>query len=853
MKRPRVVLGRRVDRSLTLVAIAALLLGLFYVFAYVFLAPYPGVDYNDRWDVLSFDNACNVNPAWCEATRGTLRAGDRLLAIGDLTFQEYNGDRTRVPFAGYQPGDPVPVTFSRDGIVQQTEWQMLGPTGAIRFGRLLAGLILFLPFWLAGTIVLLFLRPRNIRWRLLIAFNYLMAAWLTAGIASATRIAASSPALHALTWLMAPVFLHLHLVVLASLRSQRRRNLLFSFYLVAILLAVLEFLQLLPNTAYYLGLLLALVGSFALLLFRSLGQVPSAERLAARLMLLGASLAFGPGLVLWVIPTLLHFDTGKLITDITTAAIPLLPFFYVYALYKHRLGGLEFRANRVLSLYSFLALFVTAFILVFMVGSRWVELTSGTLAFALIVSALFVVAALFLRTPYQRFIDRLAYGTEHNPEDILRTFVNEIPRALSREALVQLLTREVAPSLLIWQSALYLITDGNASPFYADRVALPEGADVSQPVQQLVAEAGRYHPPETDVQDPFSWVRLAIPIVVRKQLIGVWLLGKRDPDDYYPQPDVGLLSTLGSQIGVALENARLFEDLQRRAAELETAYRDLQQLDRLKDEFVQNVSHELRTPLTSVRGYAELIREGEMGKVNIEQQKALDTIIDRTEGTIRLVNDLISIQQAAVERENLEQVNVVALARSCLDAAQLVVSSQERGRAVSHTFALEAPEDAPSVWGDRRRLSQVLDNLLQNAVKFSPNGGPITVGVRPCLDQFDSTTDGPPPQAAIEISVKDAGIGIPADRLDRIWERFYQIDGSSSRQFGGLGLGLAITRDIVKAHGGAIWVESVVGAGSTFRVVLPAQLSAVAAEASEALDGAASRGADYPVGEGNVA
>jgi signal transduction histidine kinase len=802
-----------------------LLLGFAYAFAYVFLAPYPGADYNDQWEVFSFDDACNIVPDWCVANRDALRVGDRLVVIGDLAFQDYQNDRTRVPFAGYGPGDIVPITFVRDGIIQHTNWQMLGTTGPVRLYRLLNSLIFFLPFWLAGTVVLLFLRPRDTRWRLLIAFNYVTAVWLTAGIPSTTRVAGSSLALHALTWVLVPVYLHLHyLLVPTSPVPRRRRNLFFSLYILVAILAVLELLQLLPNSAYYLGLLLALAGSLVLLLSRSLGRAPSSARQAARLMLAGVSLAFGPVLGLWVIPSLLHVGIReRLLTYITTVAIPLLPFFYVYALYKHRLGGLEFRANRALSLYSFLVLYGTAFILIFIIGSQWVELTTEGLAFALVVSALFVTVALFLRTPFQRFIDRLAYGTKHNPDDIIRTFANEIPRALHRDTLARLLTQEMAPSLLIRQSALYRITDSEVALIYADGIQLDD-TDVAQPVRDLLTQAGRYRPPEPAPQDRFDWVRLAIAIEVEKKPIGVWLFGQRDPDDFYPQPDIELLATLGNQVGVALETSRLFENVQHRATELESAYRQLQRLDQLKDEFVQTVSHELRTPLTLVQGYAELLLEEGLGPLTAEQREALETVADRTVGTIRLVNDVLSVQQAALEQIEYEQVNLVALARSSIQAAEVIARKQKQ-RQQACTFALDVPEDVPPVWGDRRRLGQVLDNLLGNAVKFSPSGGTITVQVRSRHYQFDAQrADGPQP--AVEVSVSDQGIGIPAAQINRIWERFYQVDSSTTRRFGGMGLGLAIVQNIVKTHGGVIWAESAEGAGATFRFVLPTLVSA---------------------------
>jgi signal transduction histidine kinase len=812
---------------MTLAAAGTLAFCLAYLFAYVFLALYPGFDYDSQWHVLGFDVECRDHTDWCAANQDSLRVGDRLLEIGGLTYQAYERSRTQTPFAGYTAGERVSIVFDRDGVVVRADWLMLGPTGASLLTRLGGGLALFLPFWLAGTTVLLFLRPRNARWYLLIAFNYVTATWAATGIPSVTRIFASTLMLNALTWLLVPVYLHLHLHLFlpTSRLPAFRRYIAALGYAVAAVLALLALFNVQIIRANV-AALIAIGGSLGLLLLRGLGRDASNIRQAARLMLLGVSLALGPGLVLWVIPQLLRFPAaGRTLTNITTLAIPLLPFFYVYALYKQHLGGLEFRANRVLSLYGFLILFVTVFLVLFMIGAGSIQTPSGMLAFALVFSTAAVIAALFLRPLFQRFVDRLAYGTSHNPNDILRAFANEIPRALSRPDLTRLLTREVSSSLLIRQSALYVIRDGAAELIHADRAPLDQDEDAMPQLQELLHGAGRYRPPLVTDGEPFAWVRLAMRIEVRKKLVGLWLLGQRDPDDYYPQPDVELLAALANQIGVALETARLFENLQRRMAELEAAYRSLQKLDELKDEFVQTISHELRTPLTYVRGYAEALLDGTLGEITAEQREALETMQDRALGLIRLVNDVISIQQQALDRLDREEVYLPALARSCVSAAELVAgSSQPVGRHFS--FALDVSENAPPIMGDRRRLAQVLDNLLENAVKFSPQGGAITVRVHPRRYLFDGQEPDAQPQLAVELSVSDQGIGIPADQLSRIWGRFYQVDGSSTRRFGGMGLGLAIVQGIVRAHGGVIWAESSEGAGATFRAVFPASPAA---------------------------
>ncbi|MCX7670587.1 MAG: ATP-binding protein, partial [Anaerolineae bacterium] len=535
----------------------------------------------------------------------------------------------------------------------------------------------------------------------------------------------------------------------------------------------------------------------------------------------GVGLTFELGLLLWVVPTLATSSAaGQLAINIMTLAIALLPLFYVYALYKRQMGPMEFRANRILSFLAFFTIYITTFLFVFVLGTHWVSFSSSALAFALFTSVAFVAAGLALRNPFQRFIDRLAYGTTHNPNDILRTFADQIPQALDCQSLVRLLAQEVMPSLLVRQWALYRISGPEVTLLHAQGVQPATGAGADRTVLELVERSLVYRPPDPDDRSAFAWVRLPIAVTVGGRRIGAWLLGGRDPDDYYPKPDVDLLGILAGQVGVALENARLFENLKNRAAELEQAYTELQELDKMKDEFVQRISHELRTPLTVMHWYASLLRKGALGDLTAEQRAAVETIADRTQEVIKLANAAIALQQDALEGLEREPVSLVTLAQAALQSARTV--SEKCHPAIAHQFELHVADDTPPVWGDRRWLAQVFDHLLDNAVKFSPNGGKITVSIQPTSFRFPDLADNVSPQPAVQVSVSDQGIGIPADKLERIWERFFQVDGTIRRRFGGMGVGLTIVRHIVEAHGGAAWAESTLGVGSTFHIVLPA-------------------------------
>lgn len=822
------------------VGIGVLVLNLIYILAYIYWVPYPGFAYDGQLEIVSFATDCSPAPpeeeAWCRVNGDKLHIGDRLQKIGQLQDEDYHKNLFSVPFWGKQAGDTVPLLVDRDGETLAVSWEMQGPTELGRITRS-AGILLFLPFWVAGTIVLLFFRPRNVRWYLLVLFNYLTACWVTIGAVSATHIWGAVLLTILLSWGLMPIYLHLHLLVPEPYIERPYRGRIYFLYGVAALMAGLQLSGVLPHSSHYWGMMLGIVGSLGLLVVRALHPSSPSVRAATGLMLVGVAVAFLPGVLLWLLPPLLGGGRpGKVVIGLITLAIPALPFFYFYSLYKHRLGDLEVRANRVLNLYSFLIVYATCFVLVFIFANRWAHLEPNVLTFALITSLICLMLALSIREPFQRGINQLAYGTTYEPERIVQTFANEIPRALNREHLVALLVNQVMPSLLIRQSALFLLSDTSRPLLYSDGVDLHISGWDEDNFQQLYEVSGQYlpvsssHPPllsELSSSDTeLAWVRLIIIIEVDNRPLGIWFLGKRDPDDFYPQSDIELLQTLGNQIGVSLETTRLFEMLQRRANELEKAYLALRRADRLKDEFIRNISHELRTPLTAVSGYTDLLLAGDVGALTPEQSELLQIVADRSDDLIKMINDMITLQQTKLQQVSGQSVSLVEVAKASVQTTQLMVQKQGLRQEHLHQIVLKSDENIPPVWGDRNQLGQVFDNLLSNGVKFSPNGGVIEVQIRSKLhplkpDGDDGATQPEETQPVVEVRIRDEGIGIPESELENIWEHFYQVDGSATRRFGGTGLGLALVRDIVESHQGEIWVQSEEGHGSTFTFVLP--------------------------------
>jgi signal transduction histidine kinase len=295
---------------------------------------------------------------------------------------------------------------------------------------------------------------------------------------------------------------------------------------------------------------------------------------------------------------------------------------------------------------------------------------------------------------------------------------------------------------------------------------------------------------------------LYVPMVGGDRVVGVMHVQHYDVDAFR-ETDIPLLSTLASQAAVALTNAELFSREQERADALARALEKQRELERLKNEFLQNVSHELRTPLGIIYGYVELLESGELGKLGPEQEGPMGIVARRVKMLRTMVEDITTILDAETRAPKPQLVDMAELARTSLR------DFEPSYRQADLALAVEIGPDLPPVLGADTHLRRVLDNLLGNALKFTPRGGSVTLR----LGQEDGH---------LVLEVTDTGIGIAEDQLDRIFERFYQVDGTATRRYGGTGLGLALVKEIIHAHRGEISVDSTLDEGSTFRVRLPA-------------------------------
>lgn len=289
---------------------------------------------------------------------------------------------------------------------------------------------------------------------------------------------------------------------------------------------------------------------------------------------------------------------------------------------------------------------------------------------------------------------------------------------------------------------------------------------------------------------------LGVPLIAKGQAVGVLSFYTRS-EQIFDAEEIEFLSTLAGQAAIAIYNSQLYEQTRDQAEALERA-------NKVKDEFLSIMSHELKTPITVINGYARMMQESVVGEVNREQQDILGRILSCS-------GELLAMVSGILDATRLETRAITVERRAVKLGLFLDEIRSDYNFLIEKDLALrwEYPSDLPAIDTDALKLRQILQNLIQNAIKFT-NRGEIVVRAR-CL----------PDQRAVELSVRDTGVGIPPESIPMIFERFHQVDSSTRRTHGGIGLGLYIVKHFAEMLGGTLHVRSEPGKGSTFAVTIP--------------------------------
>jgi GAF domain-containing protein len=297
---------------------------------------------------------------------------------------------------------------------------------------------------------------------------------------------------------------------------------------------------------------------------------------------------------------------------------------------------------------------------------------------------------------------------------------------------------------------------------------------------------------------------LGVPLLRDGSPFGMIILSRKLVQPF-TSAQIDLATTFADQAVIAIENTRLFEEVQARTRELAKTVEDLEIASQHKNQFVANMSHELRTPLAAILGYAELIQEGFYEPQGPKSLDALTRIRSNGKHLLGLINTVLDIAKIESGQFTLNMSEYAI--ESVVETVRAATESLAQNKKLALTTTVD--KSLPVGLGDEQRLTQVLLNLVGNAIKFTDAGEvSIAAGAR---------------NGRFAVSVTDTGPGIPAEHQSRIFEQFQQVDSSNTRAKGGTGLGLAIAKQIVEMHGGRIWVESTVGKGSTFQMEIPAR------------------------------
>ncbi len=490
-----------------------------------------------------------------------------------------------------------------------------------------------------------------------------------------------------------------------------------------------------------------------------------------------------------------------------------------------------------------------AMILGVLLGADWLN-TRVPLSHTMLIIPLAIIAALIYLPLYQLFQRLAAYllgGVGFDPAQALRDYSQTIGTVLDLEQLAAIAVETVAQAFDVRRGALLVTMETERGGLELQPV--PGRGEVSretiefEPISPILARFReqdapllqyevQHHPAlRAAAQRERDWLRqlemeVYLPIRSQGELTGILAIGPQRTGEPYSPRALEFLSTLAHQTGVALQNASLFEGLRALNAHitelnenLRTAYERLERLDKAKGDFLSIASHELRTPLTQVRGYVDILNElAETDTLGPEQVRRIAGNISRPIRRLEnIINAMMDASQIDAEGLSLYFTSTMLSATMRMAIEQWATALEER----KITLTTHGLDEIPTIQADTQRLFQAFSNLISNGIKFTPDGGKITIAAR-TLDRDH-----------FEVTFADTGIGIGSSEQELIFEKFYRVGSVSLHSTGdykfkgaGPGLGLTIVRGVIEGHGGCIWVESPGYdeehcPGSVFHVVLP--------------------------------
>jgi hypothetical protein len=521
--------GWRFQEFLFPILVLAILL--LYSLSRFYLVSYLGFQYNS--------NTGEVTQVHVQSA--SLAEGETIRAVNDVPWDDTRQMSVRELTVGPVGSIAHLSIEGEDGALRDVAWVIPGFNTSEFLSRLLNSWVLAYFFWLVGTATVLLVRPKNDRWALLAAFNFITAIWFIAGSISYSGVLESARVLRFAVWLSLPIYWHLHWNFPQPL-GRLPAWAWVVFYLGAFLGGIANWIGWLHYDIYTVIFLLAILGSIFMLLYRFLRR--PAERNDVRLLFIAAFVALLPSAALALSSAQDDFSVAFAGSVLSLVA---LPSTYFYVVYRRQLGGLDVRANRLIALYLFLVLVMSGGLLAFPVLFSLLpglQQAGGAIIFTALVTSIVTV---FGFERFQRFVERKLLRIPGAPQRVLEDFAERISTSFSRENLASVLASDVLPSFLVRQSALLDFDLGLAQKgiLYSQGLSESETASLDVHTRNLLAD----------------WVNVSLPLSLNGNLRGLWLLGRKDPDDYYSEAELNQLRSLAAQTSIALANISQAESL----------------------------------------------------------------------------------------------------------------------------------------------------------------------------------------------------------------------------------------------------------------------------------------------------
>lgn len=576
-----------------------------------------------------------------------------------------------------------------------------------------------------------------------------------------------------------------------------------------------------------------MIAAALFILIKRMRHAVGIEKQQIRIVMLGVLLM--PGLIILtnVIPVTL-FNNNTLVP-----LTPLYPLIFqvltAYAIARHRLLDLRFIIVRSLA-YILLLLFIAVgyvailFDIAFFLNRGHVNIaTIRELLLPTLLALFFAISFQPLRRVFEKLTDKVFYRDHYDANDLLWSLSRIMASTLLLSDLVKQIMDKVLAEMKINYGAIVLVK--KKSIFWVESA----GEVSKHPFDTAEAYTLVYDSYHTTKHNEHIFIfeelpegkikklmrkqdlTIVIPLTVRHELIGGLMLGQKSSGEIYSSEDIDVLKILAPEIAVAVRNALSYEEIKkfnitleneiaRATQRLRAANHRLKELDHLKDEFVSIASHELRTPMTAIKSYLWMAINQPQQNIKDPLKNYLNISYNSTERLIRLVNDMLTVSRIERNKIELKKVPLDMAEVAQLVHDELKITADEK----NITFTFEHPKKKLVINGDKDKLREVIQNIVGNALKFTPERGSITIKAEEKGN-------------LVHLSVTDTASGIPKEELKNLFKKFSKIEYSYSKHSSqpGTGLGLYISKQIVSLHNGDIKVQSEVGVGSTFTVLLP--------------------------------